>query len=114
MRYFLRAFFILLAFFFLFISVLSAVLLAGPFSTSSNLSASKRRAMERFWDRDRVAWDLTTTPVGRCFSWTADDVLFLTRGKHQLAKRVSGFIEAYNLLPTRTASLKKALFDIIF
>lgn len=114
MRCFLRAFFILLAFFFLFISVLSAVLLSDPFSTSSSLSASKRRAMERFCDRDRVACDLTTMPVGRCFSWTADEVLFLSRTKHQLAERVTGSIEAYNLLPARAASLEKAFFDIIF
>lgn len=71
-----RAFLDLLAFFFLLISSFSAVLLSGPFSASSSLSASSRRAMDRFWDRERVACDFTTMPVGKCFSCTADDVLF--------------------------------------
>ena len=75
-RNFLLAFLLLLAFFLLLISAFSAVLLSGPFSASSIFSPRSRRAFFRFWDRERVAWHLTTMPVVRCFSWTAEDVLF--------------------------------------
>ena len=75
--YFLLAFLDELAFFFFLISALMATRLCGPLSASSSLSASNRLAIVRFWDRDLVAWDLTTVPVGRCLSWTADEVLFI-------------------------------------
>ena len=74
--YFRLAFLLLLAFFFLLISVFNAVLLSDPFSAASTFSASRRLAIFRFCDRDLVACDLITMPVGRCFSWTADDDLF--------------------------------------
>lgn len=47
-RYFLFAFFLLLAFLFLFPSSFIAIRLSGPFSTTSSFSASKRRAIFRF------------------------------------------------------------------
>lgn len=62
--YFLRLFFIELAFFFLALSIFLAARESSPFSNSSIFSAKMRRAMLWFWDRDRVACDLTTIPVG--------------------------------------------------
>lgn len=50
--------------------------LFSPFSSSSSLSARCCLASLRFWSRDRVSWHLMTMPVGMCFSWTAELVLF--------------------------------------
>lgn len=75
-RYFLRLFFVLLAFRFRFRAVLIAVRLSFPFSTMSTFSARISRAIFRFWDWERVAWHLTTMPVGWWISWTAELVLF--------------------------------------
>ena len=74
--YFLFAFLLLLAFFLLLIPAFNATLLSGPFSASSIFSAIIRLAILRFCDRDRVACDFMTVPVGMCLSWTADEVLF--------------------------------------
>lgn len=70
------AFLLLLAFFFLLMSAFNAVLLSGPFSAVSIFSASRRLAIFLFCDRDLVACDLIVVPVGTCFNWTADEVLF--------------------------------------
>lgn len=70
------AFLLLLAFFFFLTSAFNAVLLSGPFSAASIFSASRFRAILRFCVRDLVAWDFMTVPVGRCFSCTAEEVLF--------------------------------------
>jgi hypothetical protein len=61
---------------FFFTSDTMAVRDCGPFVSSSSLAASRSRAILRFCVRERVAWDLTTMPVGMCFSWTAELVLF--------------------------------------
>jgi hypothetical protein len=53
-----------------------AVRLSDPRVSSSSRAASSSRAMVRFWLRERVAWDLTTMPVGMWRSWTAELVLF--------------------------------------
>ena len=74
--YFLRVFFVLLAFFFRLRSALIAERLSSPFSKSSTFSASLIRANLRFCARDRVTCDDTLIPVGMCLSWTAQAVLF--------------------------------------
>lgn len=74
--YFLRLFFILLARFFIFLSATAASRLESPLAISSRRAARRLRAIWRFWARERVAWDLTTMPVGMCLSWTAELVLF--------------------------------------
>lgn len=75
-RYFLRLFFTLLAFFFRARSALIAARLWSPFSNCSTLSARSCRAIFSFWERERVACDFTTRPVGLWMSWTAELVLF--------------------------------------
>src|SRR5690349_8538716 len=77
-RYFLRAFFPALSYRFFLTSPTIAVLLLFPLNISSSLAARSSLAVLRFWSRDRVAWHLTTMPVGMCFSWTAELVLFLS------------------------------------
>src|SRR5438034_1653396 len=62
--YFLLLFFIRLAFFLLFASAITATRLWLPFSSSSTFSASRRRAIFWFCERERVAWHLTTMLVG--------------------------------------------------
>lgn len=75
-RYFLRLFFVLLAFRFRLRAALIAVRLSFPFSRMSTFSARISCAIFRFWDWERVAWHLTTIPVGWWISWTAELVLF--------------------------------------
>lgn len=48
----------------------------SPFCRSSIFCARSSRACLRFCSRERVAWDLTTIPVGICLSCTAELVLF--------------------------------------
>lgn len=76
LRYFLLLFFAALAAFLRFTSPTMADRLWSPFWRSSSFCARSSRAILRFWDRDRVAWDLTTMPVGMCLSCTAELVLF--------------------------------------
>lgn len=76
LRYFLLLFFAALAAFLRFTSPTIADRLWSPFWRSSSFCARSSRAILRFWDRDRVAWDLTTMPVGMCLSCTAELVLF--------------------------------------
>ncbi|KAF7558647.1 hypothetical protein G7046_g5529 [Stylonectria norvegica] len=74
--YFLRLFLLALAVFFLFTSPTIADRLCSPFRWSSIALAISSRAYLRFWSRDRVAWHLTTMPVGTCLSCTAELHLF--------------------------------------
>lgn len=67
-RYFLRLFLAALALFLRFLSATAAERLASPLFRSSRRAARMFRAMARFWERERVAWDFTTMPVGMCFS----------------------------------------------
>lgn len=62
--------------FLFFFSARAAARLESPLAISSRRAARRLRAIWRFWERERVAWDLTTIPVGICFSWTAELVLF--------------------------------------
>lgn len=74
--YFRRLFLAALSAFFFFIAPTTAERLWSPLMCSSTRCARISRASLRFWLRDRVAWDLTTMPVGMCLSWTAELVLF--------------------------------------
>jgi hypothetical protein len=75
--YFLLLFFAPLAFFLRLTSRFTSTRLSAPFSATSNFSASSLLAIFRFWLLLRVAWLFTTIPVGRCVSWTAEDVLLI-------------------------------------
>lgn len=86
--YFLLLFFAALSAFFFFTSPTIDDLLCSPWSRSSTFWANSSRASLRFWLRDRVACDLTTMPVGICFNWTAEFVLFYVKpciSQHQVA-----------------------------
>lgn len=74
--YFRRLFLAALSAFFFFIAPTMAERLWSPLMNSSTFCANISRASLRFWLRDRVAWDLTTMPVGMCLSCTAELVLF--------------------------------------
>lgn len=74
--YFLLFFFIELAFLFFFNAFLIASRLCSPFSNASTFAARISFAIFWFWDRERVACDFTTMPVGLWMSWTAEFVLF--------------------------------------
>src|SRR5690554_735782 len=76
LRYFLLLFLSELARFFFFTPPTMEERAVSPLRSSSRRWARMLRAMARFWERERVAWDLTTMPVGRCFNWTAEFVLF--------------------------------------
>lgn len=78
--YFRRFFLSALAAFFLLMLATCAVRLWSPLKCSSIRWARISRAILRFWSRERVACDLTTMPVGMCFSWTAEFVLFYAGG----------------------------------
>ena len=88
-RYFLLLFFDALALFFLLTSPTIAARLWSPFRIASSFAASRSRAILRFCSLDRVAWDLTTTPVGRCLSWTAELVLFCFAWKSWLTREMT-------------------------
>ena len=74
--YFRRLFLRLLAFFFDSSRAFIFFRLLSPSSASSSFSAKILRAILRFCERERVSWHLTTKPEARCFSWTAEFVLF--------------------------------------
>lgn len=116
--YFLLDFLLLLAFFLLLMPVFNAFLLSGPFSASSIFSPKRRRAVFRFCSRERVAWHLTTMPVGMCFSWTAEEVLFYSSQSARLHNPrycKAGLIFEQctdNFLASRTTALQESFFNI--
>lgn len=116
--YFLFAFFVRLAFFFLFTSAFTATRLPLPFSISSSFSASNCLATFRFCVRERVAWHLMTMPVGRCFSCTADEVLFYGAQKPLVLDvrswEAGKMWWSYNLLASGPASFEESFFEIRF
>lgn len=87
-----------------------AVRLSSPLYSSSSRAASRSRAVLRFCSRDRVAWHFMTMPVGRCLSWTAEEVLFCRRGGKFVEGGRGGERGAYNLLTARPAAFEKGLF----
>lgn len=113
-RYFLRAFFAALSYRFFLTSPIIAVLLLSPLNISSSLAARSSLAVLRFWSRERVAWHLTTVPVGMCFSWTAELVLFLSiLGQLLNTRPAEEGPKTYNLLAAWAAALEEALFNFL-
>ena len=117
-RYFRRLFLVALALFFSLTCAIIALRLASPFRRSSILWARSSRAILRFWVRERVACDLTTMPVGRWMSWTAELVLFYFCGvlATELARlprgRRGGESGAtYDFLPAGSGAFEKGLFN---
>lgn len=110
--YFLLLFLAALLFRLIFTSRTTATLDSLPLVISSTFSASISLAIFRFCDLDLVAWTFNTRPVGRCFSCTAEAVLFCLELDMESLRWSRE--NTYNLLTTWTTSAKKYLCEFVF